>query len=149
MKSTIFITALGFAATVCAAPISLNTEPCALENGTVNISRNAPKAAHTMSFRRDNVKDTSFELVDESSHFSIGKRAPVIPIGYLDDPAAMTGTHYADEVRRSRHPTATLGMAKEGNVRRVAQGTGVGHCGQVNCPNTIGWCGKANCPPAA
>ncbi|KAL1594651.1 hypothetical protein SLS59_008701 [Nothophoma quercina] len=149
MKSTIFITALGLAATVCATPISVNTEPRALDNGTVNISRNAPRAAHTMSFRHDNAKDTTYELVDESSHFSIGNRAPVIPIEYLNDPAAMTSTHYAGENRRSRHPTATLRMAKEGGVRLDAQGTGVSHCGQVNCPNTIGWCGKTNCPPAA
>lgn len=50
-------------------------------------------------WRRD-YEDAEFELVDESSHFGMGRRAPHVPIEQLDDPAA----HKIVDDETGRHP---------------------------------------------
>lgn len=108
-----------------------------LGNGTVNVAR------FTYS-----LKDAKLELVDESSHFSVGKRM-VVPIEKLNDPAV--GKSIKNKVNAIVVSRASPAEARKDDdesvvIGRDAQNTGVGSCGQVNCPTTVGSCGKVNCP---
>lgn len=132
MKTTTFLAAFGFAATICPAPIApFKALTHALRDGPVNVAHDIPASNQVTGFHRDTTKSTEFELVDKSSSFGISKRTSDIPIEHIDDPAAKAGIQFGN---------------KPGLVHRDAQGTGVGVCGQVNCPETVEWCGKVNCP---
>jgi hypothetical protein len=132
MKLTTAIATLSLIALASSNPITSPT----LGDGTVNV------------VRRD-TKNPTFELVDESSHFSIGKRA--VPIEHLNDPAvgkAVDDDDYAyarklwtraDEdhggelIRRLASGELTRRFAGGESVRRLALRTGVQQYDKVNC----------------
>jgi hypothetical protein len=84
MKLTTAMSTLGLLTFASAAPITSftsSTSPRALGDGTVNVAR----AVNGFNVAK-------FELVDDSSHFSVGKRTLLplkraVPIEHLDDPA--------------------------------------------------------------
>jgi hypothetical protein len=48
-------------------------------------------------FRHNIASDTEFDLVDETSHYSVGKRALIVPIEHLDDPSIKHIVHNNDK----------------------------------------------------
>jgi len=105
MKLATAVTDLSLLAFASSAP----TASPALGDGTVNVARGD---------RLTN--DATFELVDESSHFSVGKRA--VPIEHMNDPAV------GKAVENDKVTDGEL-------VRRLARHTVIQQCGKVNCPN--------------
>ncbi|KAF3033055.1 hypothetical protein E8E11_001845 [Didymella keratinophila] len=68
MKLATAVTTLSLLTFASSAP----TASPALGDGTVNVARG-------------DTKDAAFELVDDTSHFSVGRRA--VPIEHMNDPA--------------------------------------------------------------
>jgi hypothetical protein len=113
MKLATAITTLSLLALASGKPFATP----ALGDGTVNVARGD---RHT--------NDAIFELVDESSHFSVGKRA--VPIEHMDDPAV-------DKAVSNDEARAVLGAMDTDDselVRHLAQHSGVQQCDKVNCP---------------
>ncbi|KAJ4332384.1 hypothetical protein N0V87_008439 [Didymella glomerata] len=118
MKLAAAITTLSLLALASGKPIA---SP-ALGDGTVNVAR----GDHCTN-------DATFELVDESSHFSVGKRA--VPIEHMDDPAVDKAV--SNDEARKLWIRAVLGAMDTDDgelVRRLAHHSGVQQCDKVNCP---------------
>lgn len=138
MKLATAITAFSLLTLASAAPTGSPASPRALGDGTVNVARGARDEGRAHFHRH--IDDPIFELVDESSHFSVSKRTltpleRAVPIEHMNDPAV--GKAVDDDAVKQWARAVAAAAIEDGVVevlRRLAQQTGVKQCDKVNCP---------------